>query len=154
MIQNQLLDAVGQACGLQGLQFNDQQCARLLVDGTLSVQFEYHDERRLLHIYSSLGSVPASDRESLFRALLEANLFGQETAGATLAIDKLQRDIVLWQSVPVDGTAPEALVDHVKMFIDTADDWQKRIGTLAASPAASVATADTDLASRSRVLRV
>ena len=140
MITDQLLQSVGQACGLNTLKFDARGCARLLIDGTLSVQFEHNESDDLIYLYSPLGTIPLTGRENLFQQLLEANLFGHDTAGATLAIDKLHNDIILWQAVPVSATTPEDMVKAVEGFIAVAESWQQQMSDPSVSASAQTTT--------------
>ncbi|QXL83615.1 type III secretion system chaperone [Comamonas sp. NLF-1-9] len=136
---DQLLLDLGQSAGLaQALHFDDQGCARLMVDASLAIDFERDAEAGLIQICSVLAAVPARGVEALYRTLLEANLFGGDTAGATLAIDAHLREIVLCRSVPAETTSAAAFVKLVEQFIAAAEDWRERVATqlaLAAEPA-------------------
>lgn len=131
MSAQQLLHAIGNACGLNNLTFDAQGCARLLIDGKLAIQLEHHDTDARIYLYSPIGTVPPTDRETVFRQLLEANLFGQDTADATLAVDKHRNDIIIWQAIAVAQADPNDMADLLERFIGAAETWQER---LAAAP--------------------
>lgn len=130
MSAKQLLNAIGNACGLDNLQFDAQGCAKLLIDGKLGIQLEHNDTDERIYIYSSLGTIPVTDRETVFRRLLESNLFGHDTGGATLAIDRLQNDFILWQAIAINQTTPEDMSAIVERFINAAETWQARLNDL------------------------
>lgn len=127
MPANQLLKALGQACGLPDLSFNDDHCARLLLDDRLPIQFEYDSNSDSIHIYSPLATIPGYGREQLFQDMLEENLFAHETAGSILALDKLYDEIVLWRTIPVRTTTPTELITVMEQFITVAEAWHERL---------------------------
>ncbi|CAN7238662.1 type III secretion system chaperone [Acidovorax sp. Leaf78] len=123
---DQLLLDLGQTAGLsQTLRFDAQGCARLVFDTSLAIDFERDDDARVLQVYSVLGPLPAQGREALYRRLLEANLFGAATAGATLAVDGHTQEVVLCRTVDVEETGGPAFVRLVEGFVAVAEDWKK-----------------------------
>ena len=137
---DQLLLDLGQLAGLpQPLRFDEHGCARLVFDAQLGIDFERNADAGVIQMYSVLAPLPAEGREALFQQLLEANLFGADTAGATLAIDREMAEVVLCRSVAADGMAAAAFVQLVEQFTSAAEDWKARLaaaGTAAAPIAA------------------
>ncbi len=127
-----LLQNLGQSVNLPGLAFDANGCARLLVDGKVSVNFEHDVANGSIQVYSALGAVPSEGREAVFLKMLEGNLFGAGTQGATLAVDSLYNEIVLCRSVPLDEVDPAGFADLVARFIMAVEDW----GALLAAPPA------------------
>ncbi len=122
-----LLQNLGQSVNLPGLGFDANGCARLLVDGTIAVNFEHDPASASIQLYSTLGALPSQGREALFLQLLEANLFGARTLGSTLAVDSLYGEIVLCRSVPLDDAEPASFADLVAQFVSTVEDWTARL---------------------------
>ncbi|QEA13173.1 type III secretion system chaperone [Comamonas flocculans] len=144
---DQLLLDLGQSAGLpQALHFDDQGCARLVVGASLAIDFERDAEAGLIQIYSVLAAAPARGGEALYRTLLEANLFGGDTAGATLAIDAHLREIVLCRSVPAETTSAAAFVKLVEQFIAAAEDWSERVAVQTALTAGPIGGQGVDAA--------
>lgn len=141
---NQLITALGQSAGLgAALQLNPQGCACLTVDNHLSLHFEEVAATGTLQIYCIVGTVPATGRELFYQQLLVANLFGAETAGATLGLDLYQQKVVLSLGLEIETTTTDKLQQVVEQFITTAAHWKERIvqyisGMLAAPLGASV----------------
>ena len=90
MNARQHLQDIALTLGLPALDFDSNGCARMLFDGKVAVNFESDELSGQLHLYCDLGELPLRGREALYRALLEANLFGVQTQGATLAVDGSQ----------------------------------------------------------------
>lgn len=138
---DQLLLDLGQMAGLpQPLRFDQHGCARLMFDAHLGIDFERHADAGLIQVYSVLGPVPAEGRDALFQQLLEANLFGADTGGSTLALDSEMGEVVLCRSVATDGMAAAAFVQLVEQFASVAEDWKTRLARHKA-PATSTAAA-------------
>lgn len=137
MNANSLLSELGTLMGVGGLQFDEQGCARLVFDGAITLNLEHEAGSSRLQIYSVLGKVPLEDREHVYQLLLEGNLFGAETGGAVLAIDGLEREIVLFRTLEGDGITGPAFAEVVGHFVDAAEDWTARLaGASMTSPGA------------------
>src|SRR5471032_566764 len=78
-------------------------------DQGININLEHDSEEDVMHIYSVLGEEPVDDgsRLDLYSAMLEANLFGHETEGATLAIDSATREILLTRRFDLANTTGE-----------------------------------------------
>lgn len=143
---DQLLLDLGQQAGLGApLQFNERGCARLMVDGRIGLDFEADADAGTIQVYSVLGEVPLAGREALYRQLLEANLFGSATAGATLAIDEQTNEIVLCRTVTSEETSAAAFARLVENFIAAAEEWLQKIADFT-SPAPDAAGAQSSAA--------
>lgn len=144
---DQLLLDLGQMAGLpQPLRFDEHGCARLVFDSHLAIDFERNDDVGIIQVYSVLGPVPTQgSREALYQQLLEANLFGADTGGCTLALDSAMGEVVLCRSVAAEGLAASSFVQWVEQFVAVAEDWKTRLAnhqtpvpdTPSASPQAS-----------------
>ncbi len=125
---DQLLLDLGQSAGLaQPLRFDERGCARLVFDGQLAIDFERDADAGLLQVYSVLGPLPGQGREALLLQLLQANLFGADTAGAALAVDADTGEVVLCRSVAAEGLPAPAFVQLVEQFVAVAEDWKERL---------------------------
>lgn len=83
-----------------------------------------------LLIYSRVGEV-AVDQPEVLEALLEANLFGQQTGGATLALERFSRAVVLQQSMEASGLDVRSLEARISSFLDQAERWTAALLSLA-----------------------
>ncbi|HVZ45063.1 MAG TPA: type III secretion system chaperone [Ramlibacter sp.] len=138
MDPDQLLQSLGLALGLPNLRFDGNGCARLAIDGAPALNFE-RDGNGAIHLYSVLGPLPMPDsREAVYTQLLQGNLFGASTAGATLAIDELHGEVVLCRTVVTEFTSAPAFSTLVETFVDAAENWQ---GKLSKSPASNASSA-------------
>jgi hypothetical protein len=143
MDADQLLASLGLATGLDRLAFDANGCARLVFDGRFTVNFEHDAAARAIQVYSVLAPVPREGREALFATLLQANLFGAATQGATLAVDGSTHEVVLCRMVPVEQATAASFAALVEAFVDSVEAWQER---LAGGTAAAAATQPAGLA--------
>lgn len=139
-----LLSELGSQMGISGLQFDDQGCARLVFDGAVTLNLEHEPGSSKLQIYSVLGKVPVENREHVFQILLEGNLFGAETGGAVLAVDPLEREIVLFRTLEGEGITGAAFADVVGHFVDAVEDWTARLATSGTTAPRSQQESDHD----------
>lgn len=124
-----LLSELGSLMGVSGLQFDAQGCARLVFDGAVTLNLEHEAGSSRLQIYSVIGKVPLENREHVFQLLLEGNLFGAETGGAVLAVDPMEREIILFRTLEGDGITGAAFAEVVGNFVDAVEDWTARLAT-------------------------
>jgi hypothetical protein len=134
MAPEQLLSQLGAAMNLPQLAFDGKGCARLLVDGQVAVNFELDAANEAIQIYSTIGPLPTQGGEAVYLALLEGNLFGAQTGGATLAVDSLHHEVVLCRTVPTADMDPAAFAMLVERFVAAAEEWTQK---LQASPSAA-----------------
>ena len=140
MTVHQLIQQFALHANLPTFALDAQGCARLMADEKFAVQFEHDESARCLHLYSVLGKLPAEGRETLFAQLLQANLFGADTAGATLAIDAEHGEIVLCDRVDLDDANVDAdqLVRRVERVLSQSEHWIERLAGSALTSAPSI----------------
>lgn len=155
MDAHQLLQQLGLAMNLPGLSFDANGCARLLVDGRTAINCENDVSGGCIHLYASIAPIPPEGREAVFRQLLEGNLFGAQTFGATLAVDTLYDEILLCRSIPVAGAEVAGLSQVLESFIAATDDWTQRLaGPVASELPGSLADAPVEPRVQSYFLKV
>jgi hypothetical protein len=127
MDADQLLNSLGVAMGLPGLAFDGNGCARLMFDGKLAVNLEHDADAGTIQAFSAIAPLPARGREALYSMLLQGNLFGGETQGATLAIDIAQQEVVLSRAIDVAATGAPAFAALIEAFVNATEHWQQRV---------------------------
>jgi hypothetical protein len=138
MNTDEVIQAIATALGVADLKLDEEGCARLRIDDAIDVNFEASRSSHLLHVYCTLGPVPASERERTFEQLLTANLFGADTGGATLAIDAEFNEIVLCMDIGNHGWTGELILSRLQRFIDAALGWRERFSAIQASEEAPI----------------
>lgn len=131
MTADQLLNDLGLTMGLDSLRLDDQGCACLMFDGKTPVNLEFDTAHQVLHLYTVVGDLPATDREVLFLELLQANLFGAQTSGATLAIDSAHNEIVLCRSVTPEQLTGQQFRSVLENFVSCAEEWLLKLSSSA-----------------------
>lgn len=124
-----LLDAYAGFAGLPDLSFNEDGCARLRFGPDIAVNLEADAGGEAIHLYAVLGPLPPGARDTLYAELLESNLFGQATAGATLAIDAVQQELVLCRRAELDAGDVQRFARMLEDFADMAMQWQHRVAS-------------------------
>lgn len=129
MTVNNLLAEFGRKAGLGALSLDDKGVCRLSFDGTLVVDLEHDSSAGVLHLYAVVGSIPADGKESLFARLLEANLFGAQTSGAALAIDRQRNEILLCRSIMPDALDAMAFEKILESFVNALEQQREQLTT-------------------------
>ena len=141
MKPEQLLNDLGLTMGLPDLKFNEQGCARLVFDSKTSVNLESDADTGQLRIYAVLWPLPPEGREALYLSLLEGNLFGLQTQGATLAIDSANYQVVLCRTLVADELSANSFLAIIESFVNCAEQWRAQIeGGGQPQPAAAMQT--------------
>jgi hypothetical protein len=134
-----VLAALGSRLGLGPLAFDDDGLCQLVFDNDMAVDFDARRAPdRLLDVSAVVGLLPRDADAPLYIGLLEANLQGQGTGGATLAIDPAFDEIVLWQRLDLRGATVESVEDDLGSFLGHLRAWRQRAadGTIGGEPAA------------------
>ncbi len=101
--------------------------ARIVVDGTLPVDFELDDANARLLIYAVIGILPAgAAREHFFESLLAANLFGAETGPCSPAFDRERNEILLWFAIGEEAHI-ETTLAGLENLVAQAEQWRIQI---------------------------
>lgn len=154
MHPDSLLSELGTLAGVGPLRLNDQGCAAVVFDQSITVNFEWNETSAQFLMYTVLGRVPADAGAGFFRSLLEANLFGAETRGAVLAIDGLENEILLHRTIAIESTSPAHFQTEVGQFVDAVEAWMEKLARLD-TPDAGVSDDDDSVgAGRAELLRI
>ena len=109
--------------------------ARLQLDGTLVIDFEFDATNNVLHLYSSIAPAPA-DCEAQLRLLMEANLFLDRSVGTTLALDGMTGEFMCCVRLEPDTLGADDLVRHVERMADAVERLRADLAALDAAIAA------------------
>jgi hypothetical protein len=130
-----LLTQAGVDMGLGGLSLNADGLCRLIFSKTIVVDLERaDDEPGTALIYSSVGILPPADREALLLLLLEANLFGQGTGRATLAVDPARSEILLFRRFDLERLEYSEFIRDLESFVNLAGSWIERLASTPPNP--------------------
>lgn len=122
-----ILLELGHQMGIPNLKFESNGVCRLRFDGKYTVDIEATDNKKIVHIYSSIASIPAENREKFYEIFLEANLFGKGTGGATFGINKMENELMLTRALNMDTTDYQEFVNILESFVNHVESWMTNI---------------------------
>ena len=112
-------------------------------DGVSVLSFDEIDvllttDNASLTLFTRVGVAPEGDAD-LLDALLAANLFWQETGGATLSLEPYSRVVIMAQRLAAaEVMSSEALEAAVETFTHSAMEWKTTISHLGAHSSSNV----------------
>ena len=132
-----LIERFGKTLGLEGLTLEGgtQSCA-LEFDGSLVVNFEFHEPSEQMVITSLLAPLPEDDAEPLLRLLLEANATDYLQANGLFSIEPQSQGVMLMYAKPVAELDDALFERQVETFVNKVEMWKQRIAQLLEDPTA------------------
>lgn len=122
-----LVEELGAALQVAGLALNENRMAALQI-GSLKVTLEGTPLDDAVLIYSPVGALPESGRESLYATLLTAHLYYQEMGeGCCLGVDSVSGEIVLSRRLSLAGVDAGRLQEVLNEFVNWAEHWTSRL---------------------------
>lgn len=130
---NAWLKELASLSGIDELSLNDEGVAavRFGDKANLIVELPEHDD--IVHIYCPICEVPQNDQEKLYRYLLEQNMFGLATCGASFAVDKGTERVILCYSQPISGTDITQFVNIMGNFALVCEKFCEEVPNFGAS---------------------
>lgn len=119
----------GAIAKLQDFALDDRGMARLQLDGTLLIDFEFDGTNNVLHLYSSIAPAP-HDCEPQLRLLLEANLFLDRSVGTTFALDGMTGEFMCCVRLDPERLSADDLVKHVERIADAVERLRADLAAL------------------------
>ncbi len=122
-----LMQEIGNHLNLGEIQVRDESFAMLGIEETL-VSIQYLKESEQLLFYSFIFEWPNNLENDVLLSLYETLLSGQafyfETAGASLAINKQLKAIILQLTLPITQIEPDQMLGLLENFIRVAEHWK------------------------------
>jgi hypothetical protein len=131
----------GAIAKLQDFALDDRGMARLQLDGTLIIDFEFDSSNNVLHLYSSVASAP-HDCEQQLRLLMEANLFLDRSVGTTFALDGMTGEFMCCVRLEPEKLGVDDLVRHVERMADAVERLRGDLAALEAGIASPAPDGD------------
>ena len=122
------------ALGMPDLAFDAEGRARIIYEGKVDIDLALDPAAGELHLTTDLAEMPSSNGEALYIALLHANLRGQQTLGATLAIDEAAHMIVLNRTVMTRELTADDLLELIQRFCASAMYWTTTLAATMSDP--------------------
>ena len=103
--------------------------AKLVFDDDIAVQIEQDPSGTVLHFFTVIGNIPSDTdgRTVMYEALLSANLFGQGTGGAVLAIDTARNEVVLSIELSAQTASVELFEKNLETLLEHAPVWRANV---------------------------
>lgn len=102
-----LLDAYAAMHGMSGLPLDANGMCRLRFGDAIDVNIESSKRPGHAHLYAVVGRLPKDAGVSHVRRLLEWNVFGRETGGASLGCDPETDEVLLWRLIEFEDLSAE-----------------------------------------------
>ena len=122
----ELLTAFGQEIGIPDLAFDANGTCSLIFDDMV-VNIEKNTEGEKIFLYSTVGTIPATDKEPFYKMLLEANAFFKGTGGGTLAIDEPSCAVLFLYQMSVKAMDNAAFSRTIENFINITEHWVNKL---------------------------
>ncbi|MDQ5909455.1 MAG: hypothetical protein QG599_1550 [Pseudomonadota bacterium] len=119
-----ILDELGHQTGLGALSLNEDRVCRLVFDDRLTVDIEALPDKQRFFIHAVVGPAPSSQKEAIFAEMLSANLFGQDTGGACLALDRNREEVLLFKEFLTDQMDYPMFSAALEVFLNRLDHWK------------------------------
>jgi hypothetical protein len=119
----------GALARLPDFALDDRGMARLQLDGTLVIDFEYDAVNNVLHLYSCIAPAP-QQCEAQLRLLMEANLFLDRSVGTTFALDSLTNEFMACARLEPEKLTGHDLVTQVERMADAVERLRADLGAL------------------------
>jgi len=131
---NGWLAELAEAAGIDSLELNPQGVAAVRFGDRVEIVFEAPENAAALHLYCPICDVPADPKAeaALYRRLLELNLFGLETRGASFAIDRDSNRVLLCYAMPLENADHMTFQNTVGNFAEVCERFCNELGDAAA----------------------
>ncbi len=136
----------GKLVGLPFLGFEHHGCARLVLGGSTLVDVEIDRECCCVQLYGTVGEIPASGREPVYRKMLEGNFSDVGRWGSHLAIDGERNELLLCRQVPLATATAVDFAAIVEEFAGALTHWRASINATACESEAVLASVECMLA--------
>jgi hypothetical protein len=121
-----ILAELGHTMGLGSLRLDENNVCRLRFGGDLVVDIEHVPARARFYLHAVVGVVPGAG-SPLLAEMLAANLFGQGSGDATLAVDPALGEVLLLRGFDEAGSDARSVAAALELFLTALEDWRGRL---------------------------
>lgn len=122
----ELLTAFGQEIGIPELTFDANGTCSLIFDDMV-VNIEKNTEGEKIFLYSTVGTIPTTEKETFYKMLLESNAFFKGTGGGTLAVDEPSDAVLFLYQMSVKAMDNAAFSRTIENFINITEHWINKL---------------------------
>lgn len=134
MLNSSLLSELIRAAGLRDTRSDQAQPVFLTVDEkiviNISIRATTEKSGEALMLFSYLGALPETNRESALLSLLEANFSRNLTGDATLSVEPRSQAVVLIRELPAEGLILAYAKSALEHFTQAALQWSNALASL------------------------
>ncbi len=127
MNAQELLHDLGNEMGVGTLQLNSERTCRVLCDDRFDVTIEFPPTNDLCFVHAFIGLAEDHDHPVLYQTLLDANLLGRGTGGASFGCDMEHGDIILFRSFDLEGLTFIRFKAVFQDFLNYVEYWTDRL---------------------------
>lgn len=127
MTVQELLRDLGNEMGLGCLQLNSERACRVLCDDCFDVTIEFSVANDVCYIHSFIGLAEDYDAKILYPTLLDANVLGRGTGGASFGCDAESGDIILSRSFDLEDLTFPRFKIAFQEFLNYVEYWTDRL---------------------------
>lgn len=117
---------LGRYINIPSLKPDEKGICSLVFDENLIIHLEPSPDQLYMHMYSEIGPFPEEPYK--MKGLLEANLFGTQTAGGSFSFYAPTNSIYLNHRLWLHNTDFYHLRRQMEAFVDRVDFWKKHLG--------------------------
>lgn len=123
MKMDALIHQLGKDLGQGELTLKTENGCTLTFEGGLAVSMELSDSGKVVHLYAELCDIPDANKEKLFEKLLEIQVFGYATGGASFGIIKDTGKVILYRNIELEHLHYEDFYAILEFFIELYRTW-------------------------------
>jgi predicted DNA-binding ribbon-helix-helix protein len=129
MYIEELIDEISRHSEIH-LQVDEDKRCSLKLENAYTLTIEESADCKTLYLYTVLGKVDDQSKSVIFNTLMEANLFGLQTAGANFAFESQDKVIVLYQYFQTQKIDYHEFEELFWEFLNTTKIWTEKINNL------------------------
>jgi hypothetical protein len=121
----ELIRQLGQDIGLPDLDVDSERRAvRLIFADDLEVEFEEPGAEHLFYVYAVVGPVLLNTSGTFFLEVMNANLFGRDTGGASFGYDASRQELVLFMRFHSHEISYTTFRKEIENFLAALKKWR------------------------------
>lgn len=129
------LQDLGQLLGLSNLQWDEDQTCTLEFGDDLTLCMYVDEDRPDVSVYTVLGAMTSSTPVSIWKQLMEANLFCNGTHGATLGYESGAELLYLTHRLPFETLTPQRWLTALQGFVSAGRHWKSQLQSMGVAQA-------------------
>lgn len=118
-----LIHQLGKDLGQPELTLKTENGCTITFEGGLAINMELSDSGKVLHLHAELCDIPEGGKEALFEQLLEIQVFGYATGGASFGIIKDIGKVILYRNIELEHLHYEDFYAMLEFFIELYKTW-------------------------------